>query len=129
MTINNSTDLQAAIVELEKRRVIQESLLKEHFQVVKESMSPLNIIKKQFSKLTHTPEIRDGVFKTVAGVGIGLLTRNTFLGKTIPLVKSLMGNAVETSVDKSIKHGADTVKAYGTAIFNNLFGKDKTKKA
>lgn len=127
MTINNSKDLQAAIIELEKRKVIQESLLKEHFHVVKESMSPLNIIKRQFSKITHTPEISNGVMKTVAGVGIGLLTKNMFLGKAIPLVKSLMGNAVETSVDKSIKHGADTIKAYGTAIFNNIFGKKKGK--
>ena len=127
MTINNSKDLQAAIIELEKRKVIQESLLKEQFHVFKESMSPLNIIKRQFSKITHTPEISNGVMKTVAGVGIGLLTKNMFLGKAIPLVKSLMGNAVETSVDKSIKHGADTIKAYGTAIFNNIFGKKKDK--
>lgn len=125
MTINNSKDLQAAIIELEKRKVIQESLLKEQFHSFKESMSPLNIIKRQFSKITHTPEISNGVMKTVAGVGIGLLTKNMFLGKAIPLVKSLMGNAVETSVDKSIKHGADTIKAYGTAIFNNIFGKKK----
>lgn len=125
MTINNSKDLQAAIIELEKRKVIQESLLKEQFHLFKESMSPLNIIKRQFSKITHTPEISNGVMKTVAGVGIGLLTKNMFLGKAIPLVKSLMGNAVETSVDKSIKHGADTIKAYGTAIFNNIFGKKK----
>lgn len=127
MTINNSKDLQAAIIELEKRKVIQESLLKEQFHLFKESMSPLNIIKRQFSKITHTPEISNGVMKTVAGVGIGLLTKNMFLGKAIPLVKSLMGNAVETSVDKSIKHGADTIKAYGTAIFNNIFGKKKDK--
>lgn len=125
MTINNSKDLQAAIVELEKRKVIQESLLKEQFHLFKESMSPLNIIKRQFSKITHTPEISNGVMKTVAGVGIGLLTKNMFLGKAIPLVRSLMGNAVETSVDKSIKHGADTIKAYGSAIFNNIFGKKK----
>lgn len=127
MTINNSKDLQAAIIELEKRKVIQESLLKEHFHVVKDSMNPLNIIKRQFSKITHTPEISNGVMKTVAGVGIGLLTKNMFLGKAIPLIRALMGNAVETSVDKSIKHGADTVKAYGTAIFNNIFGKKKAK--
>lgn len=127
MTISNSKDLQTAIVELEKRRVIQESLLKEQFHLFKESMSPLNIIKRQFSKITHTPEISNGVMKTVAGVGIGLLTKNMFLGKAIPLVRSLMGNAVETSVDKSIKHGADTIKAYGSAIFNNIFKKSKSK--
>ena len=127
MQINNSQDLDAAIIELEKRKVIQESILKEQFHAVKESMKPLNFIKRQFSKLTHTPEIRDGVFKTVAGVGIGLLTKNTLLGRTIPLVKSLFGEAVENSVDRTVKTGADTIKAYGTAIYNNLFGK-KTKK-
>lgn len=127
MTINNSYELEAAIIELEKRKVIQETLLKEQFHAVKESMKPMNIIKNSFSKLTHTPEIRDGVFKTIAGVGIGLLTKNMFLGKAIPLVKSLVGNAVESNLDKTIKNGADTIKAYGTAIYHNLFGK-KTKK-
>ena len=126
MTINNAHELSAAIVELEKRRVIQESLLKEQFHTVKESLKPINMIKSTFSKITHTPEIRDGVFKTVAGVGIGLLTKNMFFGKAVPVVKSLMGQAVERSVDKNIKDGADTIKAYGTAIYNTLFRK-KTK--
>jgi len=126
MTINNSKELEIAIVELEKSKVIQESLLKEQFHSVKESLKPINIIKNTFSKITHTPEIKDGVFKTIAGIGIGLLTKNMFLGKAVPLVRSLVGNAVNTSVDKSIKTGADTIKAYGTAIYNNIF-KNKTK--
>jgi hypothetical protein len=125
MKITNSHELDVAIVELKKRQVIQEGLLKEQFDAVKDSMKPMNIIKRSFSKLTHTPEIRDGVFKTITGVGLGLLTKNMFLGKGIPLVKSLFGNAVENTVDKSIKSGADTIKAYGTAIFNNLFGKKR----
>ncbi len=123
MNISNAQDLQAAIVELEKRKVIRESLLKEQFHETRESLKPINIIKSSFSKLTHTPEIRDGVLKTVAGIGVGLLTKNMFLGKAIPLVRSLVGNAVETSVDKTIKTSADTVKAYGTAIYNHLFRK------
>ena len=123
MNINNSDDLQAAIIELEKRKVIQESLLKDQFHETRESLKPINLIKSSFSKLTHTPEIREGVFKTVAGIGIGLLTKNMFLGQAIPLIKSLVGKSVENSVDKTIKTGADTVKAYGTAIYNNIFGK------
>lgn len=121
MTINNSKELSAAIVELEKRKVIQESLLKDQFHAVKESLKPMNMIKNTFSKITHTPELRDGVFKTIAGVGIGLLTKNMFLGKALPLVRSLVGNAVETGVERSVKSGADTIKAYGSAIYNNLF--------
>ncbi len=125
MTIENAHQLQSAIIELEKRRVIQESLLKEQFHEVKESFKPVNIIKNTFSKITHTPEIREGVFKTVAGIGIGLLTKNMFLGKAIPLVRSLIGESVENSVTSTVKSGADTVKAYGTAIYHNLFGKSK----
>ena len=123
MTINNSHELHSAIIELEKRKVIQESLLKDQFHVVRESLRPVNMIRSTFSKITHTPEIREGVFKTVAGIGIGLLTKNMFLGKAIPLVRSLVGSAVENSVDKTVKTGADTVKAYGTAIYHTLFGK------
>jgi hypothetical protein len=123
MQINNSHELQAAIIELERRKAIQENILKEEFRATKESLRPINLIKSTFSKITHTPELKEGIFKAVAGVGIGLLTKNLFLGKAIPLVKTLIGQSVEHSVEKTVKTGADTVKAYGTAIYNNLFKK------
>ncbi len=126
MKISSISDLDKAIIELEKRKVIQESLLRAQFESTKESLKPLNLIKSSFSKITHTPEVRDGVAKTVVGVGLGLLTKNMFLGKAYPLVRSLLNNAVERGVNKSVNTGTDTLKAYGTAIYNNLFKKNKT---
>ena len=129
MKISSIADLDNAIIELEKRKVIQESLLRAQFNATKESLHPLNLIKSSFSKLTHTPEVKEGVAKTVVGVGLGLLTKNMFLGKAIPLVKSLLTNAVETSVNKGVSTGAETLKAYGTAVYNNLFKKKTRREA
>ncbi|RYG53900.1 MAG: hypothetical protein EOO01_03100 [Chitinophagaceae bacterium] len=126
MKISSISDLDKAILELEKRKVIQESLLRAQFEATKESLKPLNLVKSSFSKLTHTPEVRDGVAKTVVGVGLGLLTKNLFLGKTYPVVRSLINNAVERSVNKGVNTGTETLKAYGKAIYNNLFKKNKT---
>lgn len=125
MKIQSIAELDEAIIELEKRKVIQESMLRAQFDATKESLKPLNLIKSSFSKITHTPEVREGVAKTVVGVGLGLLTRNMFLGKAYPLVRSLLGNAVEKGVNKGVNTGAQTMKAYGTAIYNNLFKKKK----
>ncbi len=125
MKISSVEDLDKAIIELEKRKVIQESMLRAQFEATKESLKPLNLIKSSFAKITHTPEVKEGVAKTAVGVGLGLLTRNMMLGKAYPLIKSLLGNAVEKGVNKSVNTGAETLKAYGTAFYNNIFKKNK----
>lgn len=127
MEIHNSKDLDEAIIELEKRKVNQKNALIEQFERSKSSVMPVNLIKNSISSLTHTPEVREGAIKTVAGIGIGLLTKNMFLGSATPLIKSLVQSAIEKGVQGGLAESTLAIKSYGKAIWHNLFKKPKTK--
>ena len=61
MKINNKTELEQAILELEKRKVIQQHVMTQQFREFKESVKPINLIKSNFKKLTDSPDIREGL--------------------------------------------------------------------
>ena len=128
MEIQNSKDLELAIIELEKRKVLQQSALNDQLDRAKSSIKPVNLIKNSISSITHTPEIRNGAIKTAAGIGIGLLTQNMFLGKATPLIKSLVENAIERGVKDGVADSTLAIKSYGKAIWQNLFKKSKKNK-
>jgi hypothetical protein len=121
--IKSIAELEEAILELEKKRVIQESMLKAQFEAVKDSLKPMNMLKTGISKITNNTEVSDGVIKTAMGVGLGLLTRNSWLGRTIPIVQTMFNTEVNKKVKEGVDTGTNALKAYGKAIYNNLFKK------
>lgn len=127
MEIHNSKDLEQAIIELEKRKVTQRNALTEQFERTKSSVMPVNLIRNSISSLAHTPEVREGALKTAAGIGIGLLTRNMFLGSATPIIKSLVETAIEKGVQNGLSESTLAIKSYGKAIWQNLFKKSKSK--
>ena len=126
MNINNSEELEKVIIELEKRKVVQENNLRLAFQSTIDSMKPMNLIKNTIHKVTHNSEIRNSALRTAAGIGIGILTKDMFLGKAIPVLRKIIGSSVETKVQDGMKNTANNVRAYGIALVNQLFRKKRT---
>ena len=127
MQINNKAALDAAIRELEKKKTIQQETLVAHYKATRESLSPLNLIKDGFNKLTQMPGIQDDLIKTVAGVSMAFLSKKLFLGSSPSLLKKALGGIVEFAVVKSTIGNADKIKAYGISIYNNLFKKNMSR--
>ncbi|MFT3909792.1 MAG: hypothetical protein QM737_10235 [Ferruginibacter sp.] len=129
MKISNKRELDEAIIALEKKKVLQANLIREQYQQTIESITPANIIKSAFSGIMHSPEAKEGILKTAAGIGLGLLTKNLFWGRSSSLLKRFLGNAMRVGVAKTAISNSDKIKAYGIAIYNNLFRKkvDKTE--
>lgn len=123
MTITNSEELEMAIAELERRKVIQESILKSQLQTTGESLKPGNLLKSAWHKITGPGDARSMVLKAAGGVGVGLLTKKLLLDKSTSMIGSLVRNAVKATAANKVIGNADKIKAYGTAIFNNLFKK------
>ena len=73
MQINTSQDLDAAIEELERRKVIQESILKDQFHTTIEHFKPGNLIKGAFRKVIEPGDTRSTILKTAGGLGAGLV--------------------------------------------------------
>ncbi len=126
MNINNSEELEKVIIELEKRKVVQEENLRAAFKATRESFRPINLIKSGIRQITHTPEIRDSAIKTAAGIGIGLLTKDMFIGRAIPVIRKLISGALENGVQNGVKSTTNTIKAVGTVILNQIFKRKKS---
>ena len=123
MQINNKAALDAAITDLEKRKILQGGLLIEQFKVTRQSLRPINLIKDSFSKLMNTPDVLEDVLKTATGIGVGVLSKKIFLGSSPSILKKLLSGVFEFAVAKSTITNADKIKAFGVAIYNNLFKK------
>lgn len=126
MNINNSEELEKVIIELEKRKVVQEQHLREAFKATRESFRPINLIKSSIREITHTPEVRDSAIKTAAGIAVGLLTKDMFIGRAIPVIKKLVAGALENGVQNTFKSTGKTIKAIGTVLLNQIFKKKNT---
>jgi hypothetical protein len=123
-SISNKAELDAAIRELESKRVQQEQDLVNLYQVTRESLSPMNLIKEGFSRMTSMPNFQDGIIKTVTGIGAGVLSKKLFLGGSSNIIKKLLSNVVEFAVAKSTISNADKIKAFGISVYHNLFKKN-----
>ena len=128
MHITGKKNLEETIIELEKRKIAQHNSLMDQLHITTESLKPKNLIKGAFSRVVHSPDARASLIKTIAGVGIGMLTKKLFIGKSTSLVKKVLGNAVRFGVTKTAINNTGRVRAYGTAIYNNLFRKNANHK-
>lgn len=121
MVITNKSQLDLAIIELEKKKIVQEHLITAQLNEVRERLSPVNVIKDTFSQLTKAPDFRNGVLKTLTGFGVGVLSKRLFLGPSHSIIKKMLGSVFELAVAKSTISNADKLKAYGVSIYKNLF--------
>ncbi len=126
MKINNKTELDAAIIVLEKRKQFLEALLVEQYKTTRDSLTAMNLIKDGFNRLTHTPGLQSSILKTVAGVGIAVLTNKLLPGKSGSILKKALSGVAEFAVAKSAISNVDKIKAYGISIYHNLFRKKST---
>ena len=123
MQINNSNELALAIIELEKRKVVQQSILMSQFHDTYESLKPINLIKNAFHKATDGGGAGGTILKAAGGIGVGLLTNKLLLSKSPSIIGKLLSNAVKLTATNTVFKNSDKIKAYGTAIYNNLFKK------
>ncbi len=126
MEINNVKDLEAAILELEAKKMTQQKEMAAEFKNTVESLKPVNLIKSSF-KNVNTYNVARTVLKTAGGIGLGLLTTKltggTIVKKTVP--KTIISGLLKSSVSAAVLGNADKIKAYGTAIIKNLLGNKK----
>lgn len=125
MQINNAQELELAIVEMEKRKVVQQSILASQFHETYESLKPLNLLKSAFHKVTEPGDARSSILKAAGGIGVGLLTKKLLIGKTTSVVGSLISNVLRLTASNTVMNNTDKLKAYGIAIYNNFFRKHK----
>jgi hypothetical protein len=81
-------------------------------------------VREAISKVVQPGDTRSMVLKLAGSVALGIITKKLMIGKTHSKAASLIGNAVKLGTTRAVINNADKIKAYGIAIYNNLFRKD-----
>lgn len=97
--IKNRDELKKAILELEKKRSIQEIVIKEQFQLTKEAVKPANLIRNTFSNLAAVPEVRKTVVNTLIGITIGYFSKKAQQVLSEKSMNDMMRNLLDTTAD------------------------------
>jgi len=129
MNIKNSADLRAAIQELEIRKQLEKKQLAESFEVLKESLKPINLLKSTFNSVREAPGLGGMVVNTTLGMGAGLLSKRLMVGKSAGLLKKLFGSAVELGVAGLVANNSGTIKSAANQLFKNIFRSKKSDEA
>jgi len=130
--INNCEDLDKAIEELERKKVIREAMLSAQLNHTKEHFKPGNLIKSGFSNLVHSDGMKGLIFKAVGGLGAGLLAKQALIGQPATfagkMVKTILDKAIKVGIPAAVVKNNDKISAWTSAIYKNLFSGSSNKK-
>jgi hypothetical protein len=111
-TKNATTNLDERILMLQAKKAGEWEELKNQFEVTKESLRPMNLVKGAFHDITSSPDFKTNIVGNVVGLASGYLSKKILFGGTHnPLkkiagavlqfaVSNFVGNKVEKAVEK-----------------------------
>lgn len=107
--IDSGATLKANIIALESKQAKEAQLLKERFNMVYESVKPINIIKSTFREAAESQTIKEDITHAVVGLTAGYLSKVLFEGISSSPVKKLLGTALQFGVATLVARNIDTI--------------------
>ena len=108
--IYNSQDLKNAILELERKKDVDELELKEQLSKTYETYKPANILKNTMEEVSASPKFRHNLLNVAIGLGAGYLSNKLVVGRSAGIVKRVLGTALQFGVTTLVaKKGDDVV--------------------
>jgi hypothetical protein len=92
----NATDtLNQTIALLENRQKQELKILKEQFEITYESLKPINIIKKTFTEMTTSSDLKGNIINNVIGMTTGYFTKKLLLGSSHSPIRRILGTVLQ----------------------------------
>lgn len=111
--ILNNKDLQAQILELERKKALEEQGFKEQFHQTIESFKPINIVKNTVSEVAASPTLKHNLLNVALGLGAGYLSKKLVVGKEAGLLKKTLGTALQFGVTSLISKNKENEEIEG----------------
>lgn len=128
MKINNSSDLEAAILRLELQNESQKDKVIDQFHATYESLKPINLLKSSLNNVVHSPGAVENIINATVGLGAGVFSKNLLVGKSTGILKKLLGSIVEFGVAGLISKNSSFLKTRGLSLLGKLFKNKNTDK-
>jgi hypothetical protein len=115
-TIATTADLNTAIKRLERKRILIEEDVKDHFHNLLENLRPANILKNTLLEVQESVSLKHNLLNLALGLGAGYLSRKLVVGKSAGLVKKALGAALQFGITHFIasKDNGTDEKNYNT---------------
>jgi hypothetical protein len=101
-TIANTSDLSTAIKRLERRKMVMEEDLKDHFHSLMETLKPKNILKNTLEEVQESTPLKHNLLKLAVGLGAGYFSRKMVIGKSAGIIKKALGTALQYGVTQFV---------------------------
>lgn len=125
--INNIAELKATMFYLESKQAKEWELINEHLLVVRDSLSPIHLLKRSFSEVFFSPQVKESLVGTVAGLAAGTVSRALIVGATHNPFKILFGALLQMKVSNTVAKNAGTIGFVANQLVK-LFGKKEKNK-
>ena len=118
--INLDTGLRGAILQLEGRQADEGEMLKEEFQLVIQSIKPINLIRNSFREAAESKDLRDDIISTSVGLAAGYLSKKLFESVSHRPLKRLLGTALQFGITNVVAKNPEAVKSVGKWLINMI---------
>jgi len=130
--ITTTSELRAAIIELELKQQAQEKKVKEQFYATYESFKTINLFKKVLLEVATSPGLMSGMINTVIELTQRKSKKHEEKESSDGTAGAVFRSLLKTGVMKLVLDNSDTLLEYGQYIFKRLFQhkekKNKEKK-
>ncbi len=120
--IYTESDLRAAIVVLEQKQISEAQQMKVQFDLIYESVKPVNLIKSTFKEVSSSEDLKDNLINTTIGISAGFISKKLFVGESQSPVQKLLGTALMFVVTNAITKHPKIVKAAADVVINVISG-------
>jgi hypothetical protein len=127
MKKTNETDLlNELILHLEQKQDTELALLKEQFDVVYESIKPINLIKSLIHEVTTAPEIKNDISTDILALVTGFLSKKLLVNNSHNPVKKVFGTILQFAITNVVAKHSDSIKNVGSNLLNCFLHKNKS---
>jgi hypothetical protein len=96
--VSNTSELNAAIKRLERKRMLMEEDIQDQFHEILEGFKPANILKKTLHEVQESTPLKYNLLKVALGLGAGYFSRKLIVGKSAGVVKKALGAALQFGI-------------------------------
>ena len=126
--ITTTSELRAAIVELELKQQTQEKQVKEQFYATYESFKTINLFKKVLLEVATSPGLISGMIGTVVELTRRKSKKHDEAASSVSKVGAIFRSLLKSGVMKLIVENPDSLLQFGQYVIKRLF-QHKEKKS
>lgn len=105
--INSTETLGQMISLLEQKKIAELHSLRQQYQMVYESVKPLNLAKSALDSVISSPELKHNILNTVVGLASGYISKKLLMGSSKNPFKRILGTVLQFAVTNIVAKQSD----------------------